>query len=111
MAAEQPPDDRQEPEIGHVVGLVEHGDLDGAEVAGPLVDQVLEPAGAGDDDVDAAAQGGGLVAVADAAEDDDGAQTGGRRERFDGPGHLQREFAGGQQDQAARACRRPGVRR
>ena len=52
-----------------MVGLVEHGDLDAAQVAGPLVDQVLQPARAGDHDVDAAAQGGDLVAVADAAED------------------------------------------
>ena len=109
--AQQPPDHRQEAEIGHVVGLVEHGDLDSAEVASPLVDQVLEPAGAGDDDVDTGAQGGGLVAVADAAEDDHGAQPGGRRERLDGAGDLQGEFAGGQQDQAARAGRRPGGRR
>ena len=81
------------------------------EVAGPLVDQVLEPAGAGDDDVDAAAQRGGLVAVADAAEDDDGAQPGRGRQRLDGAGDLQGEFTGGQQDQAARPARRRGVRR
>ena len=48
--------DGQEAEVGHVVGLVEHGDLDGAEVAVTLLDQVLEPAGAGEHDVDALAQ-------------------------------------------------------
>ena len=50
---EQPLDAGQEAEVGHVVGLVEHRDLDGVEAAVPLADQVLEPAGAGDDDVDA----------------------------------------------------------
>jgi hypothetical protein len=39
-----------------VVGLVEDGDLDGAERAGALLDQVLEAAGAGEDDVDAVPQ-------------------------------------------------------
>ena len=46
--------DGQEAEVGHVVGLVEDGDLDVVEGAVTLADQVLEPAGAGDDDVDAA---------------------------------------------------------
>ena len=43
---------RQEAEVGHVIGLVEHGDLDRVETAVPLADEVFEAAGAGDDDVD-----------------------------------------------------------
>ena len=78
-------DHRQEAEVGHVVGLVEHGDLDGVEAAVALLDQVLEPAGAGDDDVDAAAQGGDLRVLADAAEDGEGAQAGGLGQRLRGP--------------------------
>ena len=39
-----------------MVGLVEDGDLDLAEVAVTLADEVLEAAGAGQDDVDALAQ-------------------------------------------------------
>ncbi len=50
---EQPAHHRQEAEVGHVVGLVEHGDLDRVEVAGAALDQVDEPAGGGDEDVDA----------------------------------------------------------
>ena len=56
-----------------MVGLVEHGDLDRAEVAVTLADQVLEPAGAGQHDVDALAQAGDLGVLADAAEDGEGA--------------------------------------
>ena len=52
---EQLGDRGQEAEVGHVVGLVEDGDLDLAEVAGAALDQVDEPARGGDDDVDAAA--------------------------------------------------------
>ena len=63
----------QEPEVGHVVGLVQHGDLDGAEVAVTLLDEVLEAAGAGEDDVDATAQALDLRVLADAAEDGAGA--------------------------------------
>ena len=54
---EQPPHDGQEAEVGHVVGLVEHGDLDGVEVRVARLEMVGEPAGAGDEDVDAGAQG------------------------------------------------------
>ena len=46
-------DDGQEAQVGHVVGLVEHGDLDGVEGDEALLHQVFEAAGAGDDDVDA----------------------------------------------------------
>ena len=53
-----------------MVGLVEHGDLDVVEAAVALADEVLEPAGAGDEDVDAVAQRGDLRVLPDAAEDD-----------------------------------------
>ena len=42
---EEPGDRGQEAEVGHVVGLVEHGDLDAGERAGAPLDQVGEPAG------------------------------------------------------------------
>ena len=45
----------QEAEVGHVVGLVEHGDLDRVEVDVALLHEVFEAAGAGHDDVDAGA--------------------------------------------------------
>ena len=53
---EQLLDDRQEAQVGHEVGLVEDGDDDLGEGGLALADQVLQAAGGGDDDVDAAAQ-------------------------------------------------------
>ena len=67
-----------------MVGLVEHGDLDRAEVAVTLADQVLEASGAGQDDVDAAAQTLYLRVLADAAEDGLGGQAGGLGQRLEG---------------------------
>ena len=66
---EQAADDRQEAEVGHVVGLVEDGDLHRAEVDVAGLHVVGEPAGAGDDDVDAGAQALDLRVGAHAAED------------------------------------------
>ena len=57
---EQPPHDGQEPEVGHVVRLVEHADLHVAEVAVALLDEVGQPAGARDDDVGAGTERGHL---------------------------------------------------
>ena len=54
---EQPLDRGQEAEVRHVVGLVEDRDLDVGQGARTLLDQVLEASGAGDDDVDALAEG------------------------------------------------------
>ena len=59
----------EEAEVGHVVGLVEDGDLDGIEDDVALLHEVLEAARAGDDDVDAGAQAGDLGVLADATED------------------------------------------
>ena len=81
---QQPAHGGQEAEVGHVVGLVEDGDLDRAEVAVTLADQVLEPAGAGEHDVGAAAQAGDLGVLADAAEDGHGRQAGGCGEGLQG---------------------------
>ena len=54
----------QEAEVGHVVGLVEHGDLDGVEGDEALLHEVFEAAGAGDDDVDAGLERGDLAVLA-----------------------------------------------
>ena len=56
----QAPHHGQEPQVGHVVRLVEHGDLDVTQVATALLDEVGEPSRAGDDDVSAVTQGGHL---------------------------------------------------
>ncbi len=48
---EEPGNDGQEPEVSHVVGLVNHGDLDAPERACVPLDQVREPARGRHDDV------------------------------------------------------------
>ena len=90
-----------------MVGLVQHGDLDVTKAAVALADEVLEPAGAGDDDVDAGAQAADLRVLADAAEDGLRAEAGRLCERGEGGVDLADELAGRGQDQRAR-CARPG---
>ena len=65
----QPSHDRQEPQIGHVIRFVEHGNLDIAEVAVVLPDEIGQPTRAGNDDVHAVAQGSHLRILRGAAED------------------------------------------
>ena len=54
-----------------MVGLVEHGDLDGVETAVTVADVLLESARAGDDDVDTGLQRRDLGLGADPTEDGD----------------------------------------
>ena len=54
---EQPSYDGEETKVGHVVGFVDHGDLDAAEVDVAALQVVGEPAGAGNHDVDTGAEG------------------------------------------------------
>ena len=93
---------RQEAHVGHVVGLVDHGDLDGAEIGVALAHQVQEPSGAGDEHVDAAREGVHLRVLADAAEDDGAAQAGGLLQRLQRVGDLRGELAGGGEHERAR---------
>ena len=57
----------QEAHVGHAVGLVDDDELDGVELDVAPVDEVHQAAGAGDGDVDAAAQRVELLAEAVAA--------------------------------------------
>jgi len=102
---EQPADGRQEAEVGHVVGLVQHRDLDPVEAHVSLGDEVLEPTGAGDQDVDAAAQRTDLRGLADTAVHKGGPHPQRRGERGDGGLDLVGELTGGDEDE------RPGGRR
>jgi hypothetical protein len=61
--------DRQEPQVGHMIRFVEHGDLDVAEVAVVLPDEIGEAPRAGNDDIGAVAQGGHLRILRGATED------------------------------------------
>jgi hypothetical protein len=109
-ATEDPADGRQETEVGHVVGLVEDGDLDVVEGTMTLADQVLEPAGAGDDDVHAAAEGVDLWLLADAAEDGPGGESGLAREGRECGVDLSDQLTGRREDQRSRGAassRRP----
>ena len=99
----------EEAEVGHVVGLVEHGDLDRAEVAVTLLDQVLKPAGAGQHDVGTLAQAGDLGVLADAAEDGDGGEAGGPGQRLERRVDLADQLAGRRQDQRPRPARGGGA--
>ena len=96
---------RQEAEVGHVVGLVEDDDLRVAQVAVPLADEVLQPAGAREHDVHALAQRVHLRVLADATEDRGGRQPLGGGQRRDGTLDLQHELAGRRQDQRAGTAR------
>jgi hypothetical protein len=91
----------QEAEVGHVVGLVEHGDLHRAEVGVTAADVVLEPARARDHDVDAVAQAADLATRLHAAEDGDGAQAEGPGQRGGGRLDLGDQLTRGRQDQRA----------
>ena len=66
---EEPADLREEAHVGHAVGLVDHRDRDVVEAHVALVDEVGEPAGAGDEHVDALPQRLALRAEAHAAVD------------------------------------------
>ena len=100
-AAQEPPYRGQEPEIGHVVGLVEHGHENVVQGAVPLADQILEATRAREDDVDAAAERRDLRLLADTPEH--GAR---RQTRRTGKGSerlvdLADQLPGGSQDQRA----------
>ncbi len=78
---EQPSYDGKETEVGHVVSLVDHGDLDAVEPDVSALQVVGESARACHDDVDAAAQGVDLGLGADATENGQRAQTHGPSQR------------------------------
>jgi hypothetical protein len=94
----------KETEVGHVVGLVEHGDLDRVQLRVAGLEVVGEPAGAGDDDVDAITERGDLRVRADAAEDGRGPQRKRLGQRRDGRLDLADQFTGRRQDQRTRAA-------
>ena len=115
---EQAPDGGQEALVGHVVGLVDDRHLDRAEAAVAERDQVLEAAGAGDEDVDAAPQRRDLRPVRDAAEDGGDGQVDSGRERSERLRDLAGELTGRHEHECTRmvpggaaASPRPGPRR
>ncbi len=93
-------DGRHEAEVGHVVGLVQHDDLDPGEVGRALIHQVDQPARGGHDDVDAALERLELRAVRHPAGDQSEAQALGAGQRGQHVGDLERELTGRHQDEA-----------
>ena len=87
-----------------MVRLVEHGDLDVAQVAVALLDEVGQPSRTGDDDVGTVTQGGHLRALRGAAEDRRDAEAHGPGQRLEHLPDLAGEFAGRQEHQAARTA-------
>ena len=71
-----PPQRNDEAHVEHLVGLVENQDLDVAQVDVALLHQVEQPAGRGDEDIDAVLQRPHLRTLADAAVDDGVSQAG-----------------------------------
>ena len=106
---EQPANRGEEPEVGHEIGFVEHGDADPVERALALGDQVLEASGSGDEDVDASAERGGLRALRDATEHRRATQSNRFGERCDRAGDLRRELAGGDEHERTRAGGCPSI--
>jgi hypothetical protein len=94
-------DSGEKAEVGHVVGLVEHAYLDSSEVACPAAEEVLEPAGAGDDDVDPAAQRGDLRPGWHPTEHAGRSQPENRCQRVDDLEGLACQFAGRGEDQGS----------
>ena len=89
----------QEAHVGHLVGLVQHGDLDRVELARAPLDQVAEAARSRDDDLDAAPQRVHLTVVRHAADgglEEDADRAAERHQRV---GDLHGQLAGRHQDQ------------
>ena len=87
-----------------MIGLVEHADLHIAQVAVPLLDEVGQPPGAGDDDVHAITQGRHLGILPGAAEDGGHAQIHGPGQRREHGLDLAGQLTGGHEDEATRAA-------
>ena len=105
---EEATDDGQEAHVGHAVGLVEHDDMDVGEIDITALDQVLEAAGARDEDLDATAQRALLRAVAGTAVDGSTLEAARRGQRLDLAHDLLGEFARRGEDQRRRALRLRG---
>ena len=101
-------DDGQEAHVGHAVGLVDHDDADIAEVDVATLDQILEPAGAGDEDVNATTKRVDLRAIASAAVDGSDLTATGFGERLHLAADLIGELAGWREDEGGGTARLGG---
>ena len=83
-----------EAQIEHLVGFVEHQDLDVAQAQRPTVDEVEQAPGVATSDIDAVAQVPLLLADRHAAEDDGGGEPEVAAVSAEAVGDLAREFTG-----------------
>ena len=90
-----------EAHVEHAVGLVEDDPAGLVEQDRAVVHQIGQPAGRGDDHVDAARHGADLGAAGHAAEDEERRQPRAAGEAAEGGLDLHRELAGGGEDQRA----------
>ena len=96
-----PLDVRDEAHVQHAVGLVQHEDLDLAQVDALVFDVVQQAARRGDQDLDAGADDGQLLLDVDAAEHAGGPQSGVLAVFLDRFLDLDRQFPRRRQDQRA----------
>ena len=99
---EDPLDVGQEAQVEHLVGLVEDQRVHVGDVQCAAVAQVDQAAGRADDDVDARGQRVELGVVADAAVDRQDAQAAVLARQVQVVGDLERELAGGDDDERLR---------
>ena len=92
----------QKAEVGHVVSLVNHRHLDGAERAGRAFEQVDQAPWGGDDNIDALGKLIDLTADRRTAVNGRDTQARGPSERCEYVGDLNRELAGGHEHEPAR---------
>ena len=98
-------DDRQEAEVGHVVGLIQHGDFDGVEGDETLLHEVFEATGAGDDNVDTSLERCDLALLGNATKDGGGVQAIRLSEGLQHVGDLGGELTGGREHEGKGAAR------
>ena len=110
---DDPPQRHDEAHVEHLVGFVENQNLDAAQVDVALLHQVLEPAGRGDEDVDALLQRPHLRTLPDAAVYDGIAEPGEFAVRGEAGTNLGRQLTRRREDQRSdrpiRFCR-PALR-
>ena len=100
----------QEAHVGHAVGLVDHDEVDVVEAQRAAVEEVLEPAGRGDDDLDALAERLHLLVHAGAAVHGEHLGLGAPAQRLQLLLHLRGELAGGHEHEALGPARAPPSR-
>ena len=99
----------QEAEVGHLVGLVEHRDLDVVQRAGAAVDQVTQPARSSDENVNSPLQRGDLVGHRGATADHLQLQTEHIAVGLERVGDLHGQLTGRGEDDGARTVPRSGA--